>query len=264
MKEILNLAQRTMDFLGTRTSKNKFGKYVYSTLLKLKYFITFFLNPDNIFMNQFMRIIKHNKIDLIIDVGASEGEFALELIRAGYKGRIVSIEPLPTPYKNLIKNSKIYKNWNVFPSMAVGNRNRQVYINVSQNSVSSSALDMLPTHLDSAPDSKYIGKEKVIMYKLDTFIDKFKKYKNILIKVDAQGYENYILDGAKNIVRSRNLKGLFIEVSFVKLYKDQKTFDYFYRYFKEKGFDIWATERVFIEKKTGRLLQINLLGFKNN
>jgi FkbM family methyltransferase len=151
----------------------------------------------------------------------------------------------------------------VFPRMAIGNRNSQVSINVSQNSVSSSLLNILPIHLNSAPDSKYIRKEKVKMYKLDTFIDEFKKYKNILIKIDAQGYENYILDGAKKLIRLRNLKGLFIEVSFAKLYKNQKTFDYFYNELNNKGFDIWAVEKVLIEKGTGRLLQINLLEFKS-
>jgi FkbM family methyltransferase len=214
-------------------------------------------------MNQFIKTIKYHKIDLIIDIGAGEGEFALELIRAGYKGSIVSIEPLTDVYKSLTENSRIHRNWMVFPRMAIGNRNSQVSINVSQNSVSSSLLNILPIHLNSAPDSKYIRKEKVKMYKLDTFIDEFKKYKNILIKIDAQGYENYILDGAKKLIRLRNLKGLFIEVSFAKLYKNQKTFDYFYNELNNKGFDIWAVEKVLIEKGTGRLLQINLLEFKS-
>jgi Methyltransferase FkbM domain len=148
--------------------------------------------------------------------------------------------------------------------MAIGDQNCSSYINVSQNSVSSSILEMLPAHLDSASGSKYVRREEIKVCQLDNFKDKFKKHKNILLKIDAQGYENFVLEGAKELLLSKNLKGLLIEVSFTKLYKNQKTFDYFYRELKNKGFIIWAMENVFIEQTTGKLLQTKLLTFKNN
>ncbi len=221
-----------------------------------------FYNPSGVFINQFMTALKYNKIDLIIDVGANEGQFALESIHAGYNGSIISIEPLTGAYGNLLKNSKKYKNWIVFPRMAVGDKNHLTYINVSQNSVSSSILDMTPRHLNSAPDSKYVKREKVKVFQLDNFINKFKEYEYILLKIDAQGYESFVLKGAKKLLLSKNLKGIFIEVSFSELYKNQKMFDYFYKELKNKGFNIWALEDELIEKSTGKLLQANLFAFK--
>ncbi len=40
-------------------------------------------------------------IDLVIDVGVNRGQFGLEIRRAGYGGRIVSIEPLIEPHRHL-------------------------------------------------------------------------------------------------------------------------------------------------------------------
>ena len=60
-------------------------------------------------------------------------------------------------------------------------------INVSQNSQSSSILEMLPLHLKVAPDSMFISTENVIIHKLDTIIDEFyQEGDNVLLKIDAQ------------------------------------------------------------------------------
>jgi len=222
----------------------------------------FLLGTNTIFTDQLIRAINYNDIDLIIDVGANDGQFGFELIRSGYKGKIISIEPLKEAYRVLKNNSRNYPSWTIFPQMALGARNGSTFINVSQNSVSSSLLDILPAHLKAASNSKYIRKEKIKIYKLDSFINKFRKYKNILIKIDSQGYESYILDGAKKILKSDNLRGLLIEVSFVKLYMNQKDFLYFYRKLTELKFSIWGTEQVFVDRKQGRAFQANLLAFK--
>jgi len=49
-------------------------------------------------------LLKHNKIDLIFDVGANTGQYARELFSLGYKGKIVSIEPLSEAYNQLLKH----------------------------------------------------------------------------------------------------------------------------------------------------------------
>lgn len=259
-REILRKAQIIMDqLIGSKTG---FGRFFYLMLFKIRSLYIFLADSNNIFMNQFIKVLRHHKIDLIVDVGAGEGEFGFELIRAGYKGSIISIEPLPDAYNKLSQNSRLYKKWIIFPRMAVGSVNKKTEINVSKNSVSSSILEMLPSHLKVSNHSAYIRKEDVDIYKLDTFIHKFKKYNNILIKIDAQGYENNILNGAKQLIKSRKLKGLFIEMSFLELYKGQKTFECLYPKLTRMGFRVWGTDRVLIDNSNGRLMQSNFLMIK--
>jgi len=53
---------------------------------------------------------------------------------------------------------------------------------------------MLPSHLKSAPNSKYIGKEAIDIKTLDAlFGDLCKTAKNVYMKIDTQGFESKVL-----------------------------------------------------------------------
>lgn len=57
---------------------------------------------------------------------------------------------------------------------------------------------MLPAHLDSAPASKFVGKEEIEVRKLDSVFHFFcEEGDSIMIKIDTQGYEKNVLEGAK-------------------------------------------------------------------
>lgn len=221
-----------------------------------------FYNPGGSYTKQLIKSLEVNKIDLIVDIGANKGQFATEIINAGYKGKIISIEPLSEAYTYLINRARKNKQWIVLPRMAVGNKRQNTFINISKNSVSSSLLDMLPIHTESAPESKYINKELVKVETLDSLYDIFKPYNKMLIKIDAQGYEHYILEGAKRLLSSKKVTGILTEVSYQKLYKNQETFYEIYNRLVKLGFEIWAIEKGFWDKKTGRTLQADLLMFK--
>lgn len=50
-------------------------------------------------------IIKHLKVDHIIDVGANKGQYALKMRSLGYQGKISSFEPLKKAFQILQKNA---------------------------------------------------------------------------------------------------------------------------------------------------------------
>ena len=91
-------------------------------------------------------------------LGANSGQFALNLRRIGYKGQIISFEPITSAYNELKKFKKV-KNWEVF-NFALGDIEEETEINISQNSLSSSIMNMEKEHLISEPKSKYIRREK--------------------------------------------------------------------------------------------------------
>lgn len=221
-----------------------------------------FSNLYSFYTKQLIKSLQYNNIDLIVDIGANQGQFALEMFENGYLGKIISIEPSMEAHEVLKLKSKRYKKWVIYPRMAIGNNNISSKLNISANSVSSSVLDILPLHTNSAPDSMYIRTEKVQMNRLDNYYNTLIKHKNILLKIDTQGYEDYVLEGSKKLINSPNVKGILIEVSFDKLYKNQKTFNHIYNKLYKKGYKIWSVEKVFLDHKSGKTLQADMLLYK--
>jgi hypothetical protein len=56
----------------------------------------------------------------------------------------------------------------VHPRAAVGDRDGEVDINISGNSVSSSVLTMLGSHSSAAEGSAYVGAERTSLVRLDS------------------------------------------------------------------------------------------------
>ena len=117
---------------------------------------------------RFISMLRANNVNLIFDVGANTGQFGVLMREIGFDGKILSFEPLSEARENLLKISRNDSMWQVALQSAIGEENGEIEINIAGNSQSSSVLDMLDTHVRAAPDSKYIGKEKVALRKLDT------------------------------------------------------------------------------------------------
>lgn len=55
------------------------------------------------------------KVNCVLDVGANQGQFATELRRIGYHGRLVSFEPVSSVYAILQKAFSGDTQWRGFP-----------------------------------------------------------------------------------------------------------------------------------------------------
>lgn len=135
-------------------------------------------------------------IDLLIDVGANVGQFA-KLCRAhGYRGSILSFEPSTAAHRELLKTAAVDPQWAVADRMALGASPGEVEINIAANSLSSSILPMLDSHLSAAPQSQYIQRERVPVRRLDDVLPEDAESCKIFLKLDVQGYEAQVLCGA--------------------------------------------------------------------
>ncbi len=77
---------------------------------------------------------------------------------------------------------------------------------------------MLESHAAAAVDSVYLAKEKVPIYRLDSIASNYLTGKeNLLIKIDTQGFEWQVLDGAKETLQFA--RGVLCELSLVPLYE---------------------------------------------
>mgnify|MGYP001366495280 CR=1 FL=1 len=204
----------------------------------------------------------HNKVDMIFDIGANTGKFGELIYKLGYKGKMVSFEPLQSAYTLLSANTKPYPDWSPAERCAIGEEDGEIEMHISENSISSSALTMLEEHETAAPKSKYVGTEKAKVYKLDSVFEKYSSgCKNIFVKIDTQGYEDKVLNGAVNSMSK--IKGLYMEMSLLKLYDGQVLFKDLYDRVISYGFELHGIQPAFVNKETGRVLQVDAAFFRS-
>jgi FkbM family methyltransferase len=201
-------------------------------------------------------------IHLLLDVGANTGQYAMEAREKGYRGRIISFEPLPDEHAALACNAERDPLWQVHPRAAVGAVSGLATVNVANNSGSSSLLPMLPAHTAAAPQSQYVRTVETPVIRLDCVIDNFvAKNERTFLKIDTQGYEAQVLSGLGD--RISVLTGLQIELSVVPLYEGQQLYTYFLNLLAEEGFVLWSLIPGLRDPNNGRLLQFDAVFWRD-
>lgn len=207
-----------------------------------------------------IKLLKNYNIDVILDVGANIGQYGSELRNIGYEGKIISFEPTSEAFAILKKTASKDSFWEVH-NISLGERDGESTINISKNSVSSSILSDLPQLTDSAPDATFIKKETIKIKKLDSvFEDLNINGKNIYLKIDTQGYEKMVLDGATESLK--NVLGIQIEMALIPSYEGSLTFEEMSDKLKNLGFKLTTIESGHYNKKTGELIEVDGVFFK--
>ncbi len=218
-------------------------------------------HPDTSPLARLMVALRHSHIDLVIDIGANEGQFADELRVGGYSGRIISFEPLTVAHRQLLQESNSDSAWHVHPRCALGDRIGEIELNISGNSVSSSILPMLTSHSSAAPESAYLGHESAPLITLDSVAPPYLEGAQApFLKIDTQGYEWHVLDGA--LATLPKVRGIQMELSLVPLYEGQRLWRECIERLEAEGFVLWALQPAFVDPATGRILQWDGLFFR--
>lgn len=213
-------------------------------------------NAEHSPLARIARLLSHCSIDIVVDVGANDGGYGRFLRQIGYQGRIISFEPLPDAYVRLQASARAEESWRVAPRMAIGEFDGEISINVSRNSVSSSILPMAEMHLCAAPQSEYRGQARVFIRRLDSVVAPFLEgASGIFLKVDTQGYEMRVLEGAEQMLRQT--KGIQLELSIAALYDGQPDYLEVLMLLRKRGFDLWNVAPGFTDSRTGRMLQMD-------
>lgn len=205
---------------------------------------------------QLLALIELVKINTVLDVGANTGQFARSLRQAGYKEKIISFEPLSTEHEILKKVSQKDNNWIIHDRTAIGAEDGFIQINRSENSVSSSILEISQQHIDAQQNSKYVSFENTPIARLDTIMPQYQaQISSCLLKMDVQGYEWYALKGASRLLS--RVKVVVCELSLVPLYKGQKLWNDVFELMNSFDLDLWAIQPGLNDPKTGRTLQFD-------
>jgi FkbM family methyltransferase len=235
--------------------------YLKSTARRLGFDLQRF-HPARSHAAQMNAMLSFHRINLIFDVGANVGQYGRELRGAiGYRGRIISFEPMKAAHSALVRMAARDRHWEVAPRAAIGAKDGTTMINVSNNSVSSSILRMLESHADAAPKSRYFATEEVPLARLDKLaLQYFKDDSVAFLKIDTQGYELEVLKGAGSTLS--RIVGMQMELSLIPLYDGQKLMPEMLTEVANLGFELWGIAPTFAAPGTGRMLQVDATFFK--
>lgn len=208
--------------------------------------------PETDSVSMIIAQMKHLRINLVVDVGANEGQYGDDLRRSGYDGDIWSYEPLTIPFEALRSKCAKDEKRACF-QCAAGDLSGIQEINVAGNVTSSSFLPMLKKHAESAPQSQYTGIEKVRIEPLDELLKNTTDQNRIWLKLDVQGYEQRVLAGAVN--KLKEIVAVQMELSLTPLYADQPDMINMLRSMREQGFELAGVIAGFTDPKSGQMLQ---------
>jgi len=146
-----------------------------------------------------------NEGDIAVDIGANIGVYTLTMTkRVGTTGKVYAFEPEPVNFELLTKNIKENNLTNVICSeFAISNTATLTSLFLSEENFGDHRL-----YQDNT-DRKVIS---VITDSLDNLlINKYKEGGSIkLIKIDTQGFEPFVIEGAKQIIQE-HLPAIFLE-----------------------------------------------------
>lgn len=122
---------------------------------------------------------------------------------------------------------------------------------------------MLESHSKAAPESAYISSEKVPLRRLDSIGKSYLNKDSILfIKIDTQGYEDRVLQGAPDLLE--RAVGLQLELSLIPLYEGQRLYKDIILQLESLGFELLGIATAFVDPISGRLLQVDATFFRKS
>jgi FkbM family methyltransferase len=162
------------------------------------------------------------KINTLIVVGASHGNF-IELVRSVHPScDIIAFEPLPIAYKVLV--NKFQNDYSVkLYNLAIGNKIGEILFFENEYTFSSSVLKLGVKHIEEFPYAKSVSNRLVHIDCLDNLVLDDQIKKPILLKIDVQGLEKEVIEGAVKMLSLVDY--VLIEVSFEELYEGQSLFE---------------------------------------
>lgn len=198
------------------------------------------------------------RINCVIDVGANEGQYGRSLRELGYRGRIVSFEPVSRPYAELQEAKGGDESWWTH-QLALGAKESKQTINVSRASVFSSFH--APSEYGSARFSENFEaehREEVEVRTLDGMWSELVsglEDPRVFLKLDTQGYDLEVLRGAEGCVAS--IRGMQSEISLKALYQGMPDYVSALAEFRDRGFEITGLFPVCRDKQTLALIELD-------
>jgi FkbM family methyltransferase len=203
------------------------------------------------------RLMRKLDINCVLDVGANVGQYAQQLRRGGYAGRIVSFEPVPAIAANLREAARNDAEWRVI-ECALGDADEKAEINVRPGSMSS----LLPSSefgKDWHDRLKQSDTQKISVRRLDGLFDEAVEGiddPRVYLKLDTQGYDMQAFAGAGD--RLKEIAGMQSEVACVPIYDGMPRLPDQIAAYESAGFEITGMFPVSRHRASMRVIEFDV------
>ncbi|MEQ8371082.1 MAG: FkbM family methyltransferase [Alphaproteobacteria bacterium] len=205
--------------------------------------------------------LRRARVTLVIDGGANTGQYAATLRRAGYDGRILSVEPLPTAHAVLCRRAAGDRLWDVAPPLALGSGAGDSTLYVSAESDMSSLLAQRSDFARRSPSSAVERQERVAVTTLAHEWERWvRPGERVFVKLDVQGGEAAALDGAAAVME--RIAGWQIELSLTPLYEGEAPWRQIADHLAAAGFRLCQVIPGYYDRRLGRMVQFDGVFFR--
>ncbi len=206
-------------------------------------------------------LLEQRSVDCLLDVGANEGQFARTARTAcGYRGRLVSYEPIPRLVAHLRRESSDDPMWDIVEK-ALGSSNSESVLNEMQSSVFSSLhtpLGAMPSQFDVM--NTVVDSYPVTVSTVESEIERLQREEgceSFFLKIDTQGHDLEVLRGIRG--QRGRVAGVMCEMSFVPLYEAAPRWIETARFLEEAGFSIVSIDPISWDYSNLRLVEADCL-----
>lgn len=205
------------------------------------------------------RILRSHSNLVVLDVGANVGQWGSAVRESGFRGTIISFEPLPEAFSALTRTMNGDPDWLALPFVVGAQHSAAERFNVASNDgQSSSLLSMTHRHHEIAPDVDIIRSIEVEVVPLDCAeVRQLVGGGSVYLKADVQGSEALVLDG---------LRGMWPQVMWVEVetwlqeaYDGAPTFWDIAERMISHGFALFALEPGGVSKGSGQQLSVDCI-----
>jgi FkbM family methyltransferase len=197
-------------------------------------------------------------VNVVLDVGANTGQFARHLRSTGYRGRIVSFEPLPHLVTRLREAAKDDPDWLVYDH-ALGDAEGEFEMNVTEGQgVTSSLLPASEFGKDWSSRLRHTTTQTIRVRRLDDVFEEAVagvRSPRVYLKMDTQGFDLQVFAGAGDYVKQ--VVGMQSEVSSVPIYDGMPRLPEQVAIYEAAGFENTGMFPVTRDPKTHRVIEFD-------
>jgi FkbM family methyltransferase len=207
-------------------------------------------------LRRLVNLLELCRVDLVVDGGANRGQYARLLRELGWRGPILSIEPIPELRAELLRRATADPAWRIAPAVALGAEPGRAVLEISAETDMSSLLPRTPRLERLSPSSRPVRRIEVPVVRLDGLpglVDA--PAQRIFLKLDLQGFEGPALEGARGILP--RVVGLQLELALVPLYQGELGWRSMLDRVEAMGYVPWLFLPGYVDPRSGRELQMD-------